>query len=210
MPNFEHLQIDFDETIFNHRQYTRWADAQFVDLFGSEAGGYRTTFEEHHTELENGMRLYDNRAHVEKVTGSTWSYVSGVIQRRWHEDGEPNFCYPEAGGVFQKLRELYPRLSVLTFGDEGYQRFKIGLCPILRDVTLHIVEEPKREFIAREFPETERGILVDDRPDLLLPKNWLHIWLLREEPVKGPMKIADRVWQVSALTQVEAVLAAQH
>lgn len=203
----EHVQLDFDETLFNHVAFTEWADDQLADMLDIEPGSYRGSFGDHHTYLDNGMRLYDNRRHIEEVTGRTWSFVSGAIERRWHEAGEPDFCYPDVAKAINDLAEAHTPLSILTFGSEGYQRFKIGFCPILRGISVHVVEEPKRDYIAREFKPSELGVLIDDKPSLRLPSNWMHIWVNRRELVCEPLQIEEGVWQVSDLDQAGQVIA---
>lgn len=206
--NLEHVQLDFDETLFNHHAFAHWADGQLTTALDIEPGSYKGSFDKHHTHLENGLRLYDNRQHIEEVTNRTWSFISGLIERLWHEDGEPDFCYPDVAEALTGMLEDKLPLSILTFGNEGYQRFKIGFCPILRGtgIGVHVVDEPKRDYIAREFKPSEHGALVDDKPDLKLPKNWVHIWVNRQEPVCEPKQIEEGVWHVSDLTQAQRVL----
>lgn len=64
--------------------------------------------------------------------------------------------------LVQGLRENGEEVSVLTFGADDYQRFKVALCPSLRDVPVITTLRPKYEYL--DALEADNVWVVDDKP----------------------------------------------
>lgn len=200
------ILLDFDQTLFNHWAFAEWMDNFFVKRFGTMPSSFQNSFEGHHEEMPEGLRLYKHAGHIEQATGKSWAYVSGEIERACRADGK-DFCYPEVHDVLLDLVKSREDVRILTFGDGEYQRFKISSCQLLRqsNIGIHVVREPKRIFLKREFPKSP-GVLVDDKYPLNLPSNWLHIWITRHLEVRKPLTKQDGTIQISSLDQLTAAL----
>lgn len=204
--NKVHLFLDFDETIFNHTAFVDWMDNFFVQRFKIGASSFRDSLGQHHEYLPEGLRLYKHSEHVEKVTGRSWSYISGEMEREFRKRNV-DFCYPEAHAAIKKLQGHHDDLRLLTYGFGEYQRFKISSCQLLRNskIVIHVVSEPKTAFLQREFPN-ESGILVDDKYPLNLPGQWRHIWINRDKSLAKPVVKEEGVVQISKLSQLESAI----
>lgn len=196
------LFLDFDQTLFNHHAFADWLDGVFVDSFQTAPGAFTGGFDRYHEMLDNGMRLYHNRAHVEELTGRRWDEMVPRIDEALEQAGRPDFCYEEVHQALGELTAIAADVRVVTFGQEAYQRYKINTCPVVSRLPVHVVSEPKRLFLAREFNDGVGGRLVDDRYPLDLPPGWEHIWIDRENGPAAPHRLDDGTWQVGSLSQV--------
>lgn len=207
----DYLFVDFDETIFNHSRFVSWLDSRlFADgHITSSKGTFSTTIDEYHEIVHENprMRLYHHDEHIREVSGKTWDFMSGVIEAMRRRDKE-DFCYQDAHHFIESItNKVDYETSVLTFGDDDYQRFKIQLCdhPKLSELPVLVTDIVKSDFLAQNFP-TGEGVLIDDKPGLGLPKNWKHIWLNRDEKLLMPKLLSPRVIQISGLDQAVAAL----
>ena len=202
------LFLDFDETLFNHQAMLEWMDVVWQDRYGVAAGLFADTINEYHNHVGDGHRLYKHREHFE-LSGKPWLEVSAEISKLIGDQNQ-DFCYPEVHKVIKKLTVEHKDLAILTFGDVEYQNYKISHCRVLRALKLpvHVVMEPKRLFLEREFA-AQTGVLVDDKHPLNLPNGWTHIWINRELSLKSPTELSDGVWQISSLSQLPQLLSAK-
>ncbi len=160
------------------------------------------SYHDHHKVVYGDLRLYHHNRHAKAVTGLPWKRVGEVISSSTH----PHFCFAEVHAVLDLLSTQFEDIRLLTFGRDEFQRYKINLCDTLSTLDIHVVGEPKGDFLAREFAD-EPGILVDDKYPLALPDHWQHIWINREEQLLKPKKIKQNVWQISSLEQLPKLLA---
>lgn len=169
--------IDFDETLFNHYTYIDWADA-FLAKFDVAPGGYKGTVDSFHEHMGEKLRLYKHEDHIEAASGKAWSFISGELDRALKQ-GDHDFCYED---THQFLRTVVKNedVRILTYGNGEYQRYKMNICPVLSElrIPVHIVSQPKREFLKTYF-NNEPGVLIDDKFPLHIEKPWSHIWINR-------------------------------
>jgi hypothetical protein len=177
--NYSHVFLDFDATLFDTWHFTEWIDDYLVQKHEIVAGAFKDSADDFHTPIDEKHRLYRHAEHVKSVTKRNWSFISAEIEKAWH-DRHQDFCYPEVHKTLRELHKLPLDIRILTYGDAEFQRFKLNSCQVLHElrIPIHVVDEPKRLFLEREFAK-ERGILVDDKHPLQLPTNWLHLWLDR-------------------------------
>lgn len=196
------LFIDFDETLFCHRAYLSWVD-KFLSRRGhlSETGAYMELSEEFHENKGEQLVLYDHGGHIKTATGKDWSFMSGELEKEIRGKGH-DFCYPDAHGFLEKAAQSGQDVRILTYGHGEYQLYKIRTCSVLRKlhIPVHVVHEPKRVFLKREFAGCE-GILIDDKHPLRLPSGWTHIWINRKN--NDSPSASKNVQKVKSLKEVE-------
>lgn len=64
--------------------------------------------------------------------------------------------------LVEGLREKGQEVTVLTYGSDHFQRFKVSLCPSLRDVAVVTTLRPKYEYL--DMLEAIDVWVVDDKP----------------------------------------------
>lgn len=193
--------LDFDETLFNHHAYMEWA-SDLLEAYGAQPGSYKASVNEFHTQIDETLRLYRHEEHIMSVSQRPWSYISGEIHRAIAE-GCHDFCYSDVHRFLKNVTEKHNDVRILTYGNGEYQRYKINLCPVISGlkIPVHVVNEPKRQFLADNFTSAN-GVLLDDKYPLQLPSNWQHIWINRKSNLKKPEYIQEtNVVQISRLSQ---------
>jgi hypothetical protein len=184
------LLVDFDETLFEHAAHAAFLGKVISDRLGVDPTRYLETFPSYHRFREGvGKSLYAHKKHVLDTVGVEWSVLSGLVQEEVGRQGA-HFCYADAHEFLDSATTDFSSVRILTYGREAYQRYKIGLCPQTATLPVHVVCEPKRDFLASNFPVSSgvSGVLVDDRKDLCLPSNWRHVWINRSgEKVQSPL-----------------------
>lgn len=204
---YSHIFLDFDETLFNHQAYVGWADNVLADRFNMQPGSYKNTFQGFHQQLEDPhLRLFQHREHAKFATGRDWSVVSGELENARKPSND--YCYDEVHDFLEWVTSQDADVRILTFGDGDYQRYKIRTCSALSrlHIPVHVVHEPKREFLAREFKGIDRGVLIDDKSPLNLPNNWHELWIYRKEHLDQPRKLTEQRHQIHTLKQAPGVL----
>ncbi len=176
------LFIDFDETLFQHNKFQEWFSGYITKKYLVDTAKYLKTFGKYNyvKDVKGLLRLYKHKEHLLNETGLSWQLLSGEIQEAVSEQGL-DFCYSDAHKFLTDAQNSgIEKVRLLTYGDPDFQRFKISLCRIARDLPVHIVGEPKAEFLNKEFGGASvYGVLLDDKAPLNLPKNWQHLWLNR-------------------------------
>lgn len=198
------LFLDFDETLFNHYAYLAWVDA-FLENYGVEKGAYQKHITDFHAHMGENMRLYDHVGHIERVLDRSWGYISGELEREL-ESCQSDFCYEDTHEFLERIAQN-PKYDVriLTYGHGEYQRYKIKTCRVLSRlrIPIHVVNEPKKDFLKREFPSV-KGMLIDDKYPLGLPSNWQHVWMKRTEDEEQPFSQSSRkVTKISSLRDLD-------
>jgi hypothetical protein len=195
----ERLLFDFDETLFDHIAMLTWLDRTMAEQYGLEPGEFAASIDEHHTQLDEIHRLYRHREHY-GMSGLDWVDVSPQIAEMIAEQ-ELDFCYPDVHPVLGRVAASGVDVGLLTFGDEEYQLFKIAQCRELEryNFPIYVVREPKRDFLAREFPGG--GTLVDDKFPLGLPETWSHVLIDRGERF-ARTSLGKRVMRITTLAEL--------
>ncbi len=198
------LFIDFDETLFYHHSYLSWVDG-FLARRGhiSSPGDYAALIDDFHEPKGENLRLYRHKDHLKAATGQNWSYISGELEKEIKEKGH-DFCYGDAHEFLERAAQSGWDARILTYGHGEYQRYKIKTCRVLTGlgIPIHVVREPKREFIKREFSDAT-GVLIDDKHSQRLPEGWTHIWITRQDTHKTDDKPDDQnVVRVKSLKEV--------
>lgn len=210
MEKYDHIFLDFDRTIFDHEAFIDWLDKFFVERFGLAPKAFRDSLRHHHKNLPENLHLYQHAAHFEAVSGRSWSYISGEVERALAKQ-KLDFCFDDAHPTMKQLITQHQDVRILTYGKGDYQRFKLSTCRFLRNHTLpvHVVREPKRLFLAKEFSKST-GVLVDDKHPLNLPPNWLHVWIARAESIKAPEQLPTGEIKISSLKQLPKAIITQN
>jgi hypothetical protein len=205
MKHITHLFLDFDETLFNHSRFLDWVDNFLVEHHQIEPAAFKSQIDAYHVLKAEKLRLYRHEAHIEAVTQRRWSFLSAELEKALKQR-KRDFCYPEAHATLKRLVKLPLDIRLLTYGDGAYQRFKLNTCSLLSQLRLpvHVVDEPKRLFLEREFPKVQ-GILVDDKYPLRLPPNWQHVWINRHGVIAAE-KLAANEHIIASLAELDKVV----
>ena len=201
-----HIFLDFDETLFNHYAFLDWVDDFLVQHHQIEPTSFKAQIDDFHTPMGEKLRLYRHEEHIEQVTNRRWSFLSAEMEKAL-KARKDDFCYPDAHRLLRKLVKTPADIRVLTYGDGAYQRFKLNTCHLLHELRLpvHVVDEPKRIFLEREFPAAN-GILVDDKHPLNLPNGWTHIWINRAGKTTAQV-LEPQEQMISTLDDVSKLIA---
>ncbi|HMT18883.1 MAG TPA: hypothetical protein PKD15_02505 [Candidatus Saccharibacteria bacterium] len=176
-----HVFIDFDETLFEHRAFQEYSSQVLSQAHDVNPSRYLERFDEYHDLISPNHRMYRHEDHLRDTTGLSWSVYSGEVTDRVRNDPNAHFCYDDAHRFVSDAQKSGAVVRLLTYGNEAYQRFKIGLCPVIGALPVHVVCEPKGDYLARHFSDAEiKGYLIDDKAPIPLPDNWQHVWLNRE------------------------------
>ncbi len=187
LTDYTHVFIDFDETLFSHGSYIEWFAEYLAKTHGIDTRDYMSSFNDYH-DVQDALgllRLYRHEEHILDKTGLSWDMLSGEIEKIVKNESL-DFCYPEVHKFVAELSDKENvEIRLLTYGDADYQRFKIGLCKHLRGIPIHVVHEPKGEFLEKHYNhDTTRGVLIDDKAPLIMPSNWQHLWINRKGRTK--------------------------
>jgi hypothetical protein len=171
--------IDFDETLFEHTRFANFLEEKLATTDRSYS--FLRTLDDFHQVKGDNLRLYDHKSHIFSTFGRSWEFVSGEVTKYINQD-VADFCYEDSHEFLDRVVSSGHDVRILTYGDADYQRFKIATCSKLRtlNIPIHVVNEPKRCFIDREFGHST-GFLVDDKYPQNLPVAWTHIHIDRTQ-----------------------------
>jgi hypothetical protein len=152
------------------------------------------------------LRWYRHAEHIKNITDESWELISGEVEKLVKSQAQ-DFCYPDAHDCLAWLVKQGSDVRILTYGDGEYQRFKLMTFSYLRSnpLPIHVTRRPKRDFIKRHFGQF-RGVLIDDKFPLDLPKGWQHLWLDRQAKLNKPEQIKNDVIKIKSLNQAKLVL----
>ncbi len=197
--------IDFDETLFNHEAFNVWFDERLMHEGLITKGAITTYMNEYHEIVSPILRRYRHEDHLKDATGKPWSYISGHVKAALKNEG-CQFCYDDSHDFLRRALESCDDVRLLSFGVGEYQRFKMSLCRILQDLDLpiHIVDEPKSQFLIEQFSHISSAVLVDDKYPLCLPDNVSHILIDRKGSYVEVIKHDTSVRYVTSLNMIDA------
>ncbi len=178
----DYLFLDFDGVLFNYVDMVGWIDDFMVERFTIESGAFAGTLSDYYDSRDaDSHNIYQFRQHIEAISGRSWSFVSGEIDKAIQQK-QMDFCFDDVHGTVVQMKNEFPDVRILTYGDGEFQRFKMGLCRKLGQlcVPVHVVSELKADFLRREFTEG-KGVIVDDKPLRNLPENWSQVLMCRPE-----------------------------
>ena len=203
--DYDHIFVDFDETLFNHYQFLNWLDDQLYKwgYLKADKGSFKSAIDDFH-DMQQGnhlLRLYRHRDHVHDKTNQSWQQLSKLVTETLNLQ-QLDFCYPDAHTLLKKLVSSGSEVQILTFGDDEYQRFKINTCQFMQShhIPIQVVNETKADYLAQHYNHA-KGTLIDDKHPLNLPNNWHHIWINRKVKLAEPKRLTAREIQISSLDQ---------
>lgn len=193
------LFVDFDRTLFDSTRFSEAIGQVLQKLYGinqEEFIAKQSDFFTYHDEHYD----YDFYAHAHDMTGETPERIRAILKT---ELGSASFLFDDYKELRKWQRAGYT-VRILTFGNEAFQRLKLEYAKAISDVPGDIIQEQKRDFIAREHPDGH-GWLVDDKPDQKLPKGFVEITLDRKAQLPKAIQ-TEYGGIVSNLTQVQDLL----
>lgn len=187
------LFVDLDRTILNSEKFSQIVAAASTRITGRDVNPA-----DHHT--ADGCNYSSLTAHMASHLTQFETAVKQVAKRAILTLIYPD-VWPLLRGDLMRTVGQPAHLAILTFGDPQYQRLKIDSLTPLHHMSTHIVQEPKRDYITRNFPH-RTGWLVDDKPGQNLPHGWGEIHLDRSAARQYPQKMGDNITQICELGQI--------
>lgn len=192
------LLLDFDRTLFNTNKFYEAVWRVLAARYGVDPDVEITRAQDFYTYVDD-FHDYDFFAHIDALRIGSKAEVSTVLKA---ELMGIDFLYPDAQDAL-RLKHRY-ELSILTFGNEPYQRFKLGFCPELQDVPTRITLMRKGDYIRGHNAGQEVTIVDDKQLVGTLPEHVRFIHLDRQQ--FEPVLHHDTHTSISSLSYLEDAL----
>jgi hypothetical protein len=192
------LFVDFDRTLFDTDRFVEVLWLVLSKAFGLASETLKST-QSDFFEYVDQQYDYDFFAHLHALTGEPHDTIRSRVK------GDlvgMNFLFDDSGELRSWQGWGYD-VRILTFGNEPYQRLKLDLAPDLKDVPIDIIQEPKRDFIARNY-KGGRGWLIDDKIGQEIPKGFMEINIDRTALL--PSRVQNGYGIVNNLKHVQDLL----
>jgi len=202
------ILLDFDDVIFNTKQYKK----DFFQLFRNFGISEEEFKQTYYNEIREGVKKYD---------------LENQLKQLFPEGGENleklrlkinQFLADLEKYIFEDFYRFSDRigkenLEILSFGDKEMQRIKIENSQSFRFVAgFEIIQEKKGDYLEKEYSNREI-VLVDDRPDQLEScqalKNFRLIRMKRKEGRyydlldNGNLETVENFDQLAALLSID-------
>lgn len=201
------IYVDFDSTLYNTGIF---AD----DLYELIAGKSGLPVDQIRTESASyffhpSLGGYEYEKHVTRYgldIADMWSALNDLVEER-------NYLYQDAVPFLRLLFDNGHNPKILTFGEEHFQLAKIK--PVTRylmevhdmpAIEVVVVSEKKYKIIKALHP-SQKGVLIDDKPDQDLPYGFTEIHLQRGKDITA-IDVKSDVVIVSDLMQAAMVISA--
>jgi hypothetical protein len=193
------LFVDFDRTLFDTNAFTTQLWQSVSHRYGVDIEKAKAESKAYFTYLGN-LYDYDFFSHMRRITGLSDAAIEAAV----HEDlAHQQFLYDDSDEVFAWQRAGHD-VRILTYGNESYQRLKLGLVPtIVEKLPVVIIRERKADYLGTAHAE-QLGWLVDDKPDQRLPIGFKEINLDRTAEL--PVSNSSGYVIVNSLTHVRDIL----
>ncbi len=193
------LFVDFDRTLFDTAVFSDQLWRAMSRRYGIDPEVAKGESKAYFRYLGT-LYDYDFFSHMRQTTGLS----DGAIEAAVREDlAHQQFLYADSDEVFAWQRAGYD-VRILTYGNEPYQRLKLGFAPqLLQKLPVVIIRERKADYLASAHAE-QLGWLVDDKPDQRLPNGFKEIHLDRTAEL--PVNNGCGYVIVNSLTHVRDIL----
>ncbi len=152
------IYLDLDRTLFQtSRAGEIWDEiAQLYPEINAEKA--RGEYENYFVEFGGGLYYHDISKQLSDYGLDPVAVYESLLETDL-DDGR--FEFPGVKELVSLIVEKGEEVTVLTFGADDYQRFKVALCPSLQGIPVVTTLRPKYEFL--ENVESG-GWVVDDKP----------------------------------------------
>jgi hypothetical protein len=207
--------LDFDNTIFDSRQFYRDMSMVLQREFGIDAQEFT---QEQPQYLLAEDHSYDFFHHI-KARGLKRAEVSLVLRKQL---GGGDYLYPDVIPFLETHHDEHTEVVILTVGVEDWQRFKLSFCPSLAHLVHHIISVHKGTHLAKHLKLNDDGrlgldiiapglfwqiLLMDDKPatfaDLPKPIPGLSLYRIRRpDDPKGIQPTPPQATELTSLTDL--------
>lgn len=168
--------FDFDRTLFDTARFVDWlwehiALTYHVD--GESEKQQATRFYQYEGEWYD-YRFFDHLASISAITDPVEVFVE-----RCRHAAPDDFLFADVDEVLDEID------SILTFGNEPYQRFKLSFAPKLARTPSTIIQSDKASYVTQAY-HGQPVVLVDDkRLETNLPPSarFIHLDRTQTEPL---------------------------
>lgn len=197
------IVLDFDRTLFDTTKFSLWFAAQVAKRSGKSPETITQEAAKAYYVYQGDLYYYDMQAHMGDIFGNQAEAMLDEIQAL--AKTSENFLFDDVRRTLADLRR-YGKVTILTFGEEQYQKFKISLCSELADVPAAIVQSAKGPHLAEQFEPSVRCVFVDDKDEHGSLPEWVEFYHLRRglvETIDTPSTINsfDQLLQIVSLKE---------
>ncbi len=176
------IVLDFDRTLFDTKAFNEWLAEEIAVRSGKSRAEVLAQAEETFYIYNGDLYYYDIPAQLAAIFGDEAEKQLAAIKKKalTHQ----SFIFSDVQRLLGKLQER-GKLTILTYGNEAAQRFKLSLCPQLADIPVVIVQTPKGSHLATNFNSRERCVFVDDKDQHGDLPEWVEFYHLRRDLEKS-------------------------
>jgi hypothetical protein len=176
------IVLDFDRTLFDTQLFNEWLADEIAIRSGRSVGEVLKQAKEEFYVYNGDLYYYDIPGQIEAVFGSEAPKQLAAIKKK--ALSHKSFIFSDVQRLFGALQKL-GIVTILTYGIDGAQQFKLSLCPLFIDTPVIIVQTPKGPHLAANFDSTKRCIFVDDKDTHGELPDWVEFYHLRRDLEKS-------------------------
>ena len=144
--------MDLDRTLFRTDEFVRDVWQLAGRLYGFDGERERLNAPDYFT-YNGELYDYDFFRHLSAASGGKGDEAFEAEAIRLLSGG---YLYDDVQAILGEID------YIITYGNARYQSLKLSVCPELKGIPVHVVQQAKGPYIAKEFPGV-RSILVDDK-----------------------------------------------
>lgn len=172
------IVLDFDRTLFDTKLFAEWMFTELAQRSGRTTEVIRREAESIYYIYSGPLYYYDLFAQTQALFGEQADVVLSDMRQK--AIATKNFLFKDVRRSLSALHSCGD-VSILTYGKEDYQLFKISLCAELLGVPAITVLGPKGPQLDAHFNRTVRCVFVDDKDiDGQLP-DWVEFYRIVRE-----------------------------
>lgn len=199
------IVLDFDRTLFDTSYFADWFAEEVAERSGLAVELVKKQAQETYYVYSGELYYYDMIAHLTAIFGADANTQLEEIRTKARK--HTSFLFEDVQATLDALKE-YGTLSILTFGKEDYQRFKLSLCPQLEGIPAYIVQDAKGPHLAANFEPTERCVFIDDKDEHGTLPEWVEFYHLQRSTELQTSDLDTGV--VKSFRELLTILSAEH
>jgi hypothetical protein len=172
------IVLDFDRTLFDTKLFNEWLADEIAIRSGRSVGEVLKQAEEQFYIYNGDLYYYDIPGQILAVFGNEAAKQLEAIKKK--ALAHQSFIFSDVQRTLARLQER-GKLTILTYGNDAAQQFKLSLCPQLAGIPVIIVQTPKGPHLATNFDSNERCVFVDDKDQHGELPDWVEFYHLRRD-----------------------------
>lgn len=194
--NKPHVLVDFDRTLLDTDLFIDELWRAIATEYGVDPEYEKqraTSFYEFFGDWYD-YQFFDHIAAIPEITHTQAEFEANIRARL----SSKQFLFSDA----EPTLNLYD--EILTFGNHAYQRFKLSMCPELRDIPVTIIREMKADYVKHHYQAPL--VLIDDkRLEDELPE-WVDFYLIDRTQEAAVVRHSDSFISISSLRELKGLL----